>query len=95
MYIYLREGQSKNWMSLKLHTAQLSALNHLVHSSGDTGTNGGIRAPAYGPYPHCKTILHGGGKNACPWKDETSAEAKKKSKKALIRLGSGNADVEE
>ena len=93
IYIYLREGQSKNWMSLKLHTAQLNSLTRLV-SAGDVGAGGGGgRTPGYGPCSHCKTTLHGGGKNSCPWKDETPVEAKRKAKNALLQMGTGNLNA--
>ena len=92
IYIYLREGQSKNWMSLKLHTAQLNSLTKLLNN-GDTEISGGARIPSYGPCSHCKTTIHGGGKGGCPWIDETPADAKKKAKKALIQMGNGNSNV--
>ena len=92
IYIYLREGQSKNWMSLKLHTAQLNSLTKLLNN-GDTEISGGARIPTYGPCSHCKTTIHGGGKGGCPWIDETPADAKKKAKKALIQMGNGNSNV--
>lgn len=89
IYIYLREGQTKNWMSMKLHTDQLNSLTKRLNN-GDTEIGGGARIPTYGPCSHCKTTIHGGGKNACPWKDETPADAKKKAKKVLIQIGNGN-----
>ena len=90
IYIYLREGQSKNWMSLKLHTAQLNSLTKLITTNNGGGTSGGTNTTGYGPCSHCKTTLHGGGKNSCPWKDESSAEAKKKAKKVLLQMGSSS-----
>ena len=76
-------------MSLKLHQAQLSSLTRRV-TPGEGGTNGGGSTSGYGPCSHCKTTLHGGGKNSCPWKDESPAEAKKKAKKVLLQMGSSN-----
>ena len=58
IYIYLREGQSKSWISLKLHQSQLSSLTRCV-TIGEGGTNGGGITAGYGPCSHCKTALHG------------------------------------
>ena len=89
IYIYLREGQSKNWMSLKLHTAQLNSLTKLLTAS-NAGATGAGNSSGYGPCSHCKTTLHGGGKNSCPWKDESSVEAKKKAKTVLVQMGTSS-----
>ena len=89
IYIYLREGQSKNWMSLNLHTAQLNYLSNLV-ASGNVATSGTSNpsnaSPTYGPCSHCKTALHGGGKTNCPWKDTSATEARRRARQALISL---------
>ena len=60
VYIYLRDGQSKNWMSLKLQHAEIASLRAQLQ-----GSEGGEIARGYG-CSHCKSALHGGGRTACP-----------------------------
>jgi hypothetical protein len=85
VYIYLRDGQSKNWMSLKLQYAELTSLRAQVQGNGETG---GI-VHGYG-CSHCKSGLHGGGRTACPWKDKTSNEAKKCAATFMLRMSDGS-----
>ena len=83
VYIYLREGQSKNWMSLKLQNAEISSLRNQL---GQQGNDGGIQGYNCS---HCKSALHGGGKGACPWKDKSSNEAKKAAAAFMVRMANG------
>ena len=89
MYIYLQEGQSKNWTSLNLQTAQLNQLSTLV-GIGNPGLGGGggpaTNTPDYTPCAHCKTKIHGGGKRECPWKDVTAIEARRRAKLVLMQM---------
>ena len=85
IYIYLRDGQSKNWMSLKLQHAEITSLRAQVQGSGETG---GI-VHGYG-CSHCKSGLHGGGRTACPWKDKPSNEAKKAASNFMLRMSDGS-----
>ena len=91
MYIYLRDGQSKNWTSLKLQSAQIDHLNTLVAGGTPASGGGGGKVNDYAPCAWCKTKLHGGGKPNCPWKDIPTAQAKTKAKLALVQIA--NPDV--
>ena len=84
LYIYLREGQTKNWMSLKLQQGELSSLRAQITQ---TSTDGGSQGYSCS---HCKSALHGGGRSACPWKDKGSAEAKKGAITFMLRMSEGN-----
>ena len=86
MYIYLREGQNKNWMSLKLQSAEISSLRSQLGQQGEDGGTQGYNCS------HCKSSLHGGGKGACPWKDKSSNEAKKSAAAFMVRMASGTVD---
>ena len=85
MYIYLREGMNKNWMSLKLQSAEISSLRTQLVHGGDSGTQGYNCS-------HCKSALHGGGKGSCPWKDKGSSDAKKAAATFMVRMASGKVD---
>ena len=86
LYIYLRDGQYKNWMSMKLQSAEISSLrSQLGRQGGDGGTQGYNCS-------HCKSSLHGGGKGSCPWKDKDSSEAKKAAASFMVRFASGAID---
>ena len=85
VYIYLREVQSKNWMSLKLQNAELNSLHSQLNNQDGDGASQGYA------YSHCKSALHGGGRGACPWKDKTPAESKKAASTVLLRMAEGNA----
>ena len=85
LYIYLRDRQSKNWMSLKLQHAELTSLRAQVQGNGETG---GI-IHGYG-CSHCKSGLHGGGRTACPWKDKSSTDAKKGAAAFMLRMSDGS-----
>ena len=85
MYIYLREGMNKNWMSLKLQSAEISSLRTQLVHGGDSGTQGYNCS-------HCKSALHGGGKGSCPWKDKGSSDAKKAAATFMVRMASGKMD---
>ena len=88
VYIYLRDGQTKNWMSLKLQSAEISSLRSQIGQQGhDAGGTQGYNCS------HCKSALHGGGKGSCPWKDKSSSEAKKAAAAFMVRMASGEVDT--
>ena len=77
---------NKNWMSLKLQSAEISSLRTQLVHGGDSGTQGYNCS-------HCKSALHGGGKGSCPWKDKGSSDAKKAAATFMVRMASGNVDI--
>ena len=84
LYIYLRDGQAKNWMSLKIHHAEITALRQQMTRQGDgTGGTQGYNCS------HCKSALHGGGKASCPWKDKSGTEAKRSANAFMVRMAEG------
>ena len=89
MYIYLREGQSKNWTSLNLQTAQLNQLSTLI-GIGNPGFGGGggsaTNVQDYSACADCKVKIHGGGKQNCPWKDVSATEARRRVKLVLMQM---------
>ena len=85
VYIYLRDGQTKNWMSLKLQHAEITSLRTQLLGTAD----GGGVVQGYG-CSHCKSGLHGGGRTACPWKDKSSADAKKGAAAFMLRMSDGS-----
>ena len=87
IYIYLREGQSKNWMSLKLQHAEITCLRAQLQKS-----EGSEVAKGYG-CSHCKSALHGGGRTAYPWKDKTSAEVKRCAAAFMMQVAEGSKAI--
>ena len=87
VYTYLREGQSSNWMSLKIQNAEISTLRSQITNQVVDGGQQGYNCP------HCKSALHGGGRTACPWKDKSSSDAKKGAGAFMLRMSLGNVEV--
>lgn len=81
LYIYLWDGQSKNWMSLKMQHAEITSLCQQIVRQGD----GGDGSQGYNCL-HCKSALYGGGKQSCPWKDKSGTEAKKCINAFIVRM---------
>ena len=81
IYTYLRDGQSKSWMSLKIQQNEITSLR----SQMDQG-DGVVQGYACS---HCKTALHGGGRSSCPWVSKTSTEAKKAANAFMLRMSDG------
>ena len=88
LYIYLRDGQAKNWMSLKIHHAEITSLRQQMTRQ----VNGGGGIQGYN-CSHCKSALHGGGKGSCPWKNKSSSDAKKAAATFMIRMASGDMEI--
>ena len=86
IYIYLREGQSKNWMSLRIQNAEISTLRAQLTTQNNEGSGQGYSCL------HCKSALHGGGRTSCPWKDKSSADAKKGAAAFMLRMSAGNVE---
>ena len=74
-------------MSLKLQHVELTSLRAQVQGNGETG---GI-VHGYG-CSHCKSGFHGGDRIAFPWKDKTSAEAKKCATTFILRMSDGSVE---
>ena len=89
IYIYLRDNQAKDWMSLKIQNAEIKTLR--AQMSNQTGDGGG--AGSGYACSHCKSALHGGGRAACPWKDKTSSEAKKGAAAFMLRMSTGEGEL--
>ena len=87
VYTYLREGQSSNWMSLKIQNAEISTLRSQITNQVVDGGQQGYNCP------HCKSALHGGGRTACPWKDKSSSDAKKGAAAFMLRMSTGNIEI--
>ena len=86
VYIYLRDGQAKNWTSLKIQRAEINSLRTQVMSVGaGDGANTGYSCS------HCKSGLHGGGRGSCPWKDKLPADAKTGAAAFMLRISEGAA----
>ena len=81
IYTYLRDGQNKSWMSLRIQQNEITSLrSQMVQGEG--------AVQGYG-CSHCKTALHGGGRTSCPWVGKTSAEAKKAANAFMLRMSDG------
>jgi hypothetical protein len=76
VYCYLRKGFKSTWQSSSL-TARRSQQMYLSLTDGQ-GLNG---SPNY--CGKCKTALHTGGSQSCPWKGLTGKQAQKAAKDAL------------
>ena len=86
IYIYLRDGQAKNWLSLKLQSAEIRTLRAQMTNQTSEGSNQGYSCS------HCKSTLHGGGRTACPWKDKSGSEAKKGAAAFMLRMSTGGGE---
>ena len=75
----------KNWTSLKLQQNEITTLRSQMLSQNTDGGSQGYNCS------HCKSALHGGGRNSCPWKDKTPAEAKKGAATFMVRMAEGAA----
>ena len=80
--MYLRDGQNKNWMSLKLQQTEISNLRSQMSQPG-------VEAARGYSCSHCKIALHGGGRAPCPWVNKTSAEAKMAANTFMARMADG------
>ena len=82
MYTYLRGGQSKGWISLKIQQ------NEIISPRAQMGQgNGAMQGYSSS---HCKSGLHGGGRASCPWVNKSSAEAKKAANAFMLRMLDGS-----
>ena len=89
IYIYLREGQSKNWTSLNLQATQLNQLSTLVGIENPGFGGGGESATNmqnYSPCAHCKAEIRGGGKQNCLWKNVSATESRRRAKLVLMQI---------
>ena len=74
-----------NWMSLKLHNAQLNYLSNLVVGGSSRLNRSGLGGSGNtsGVYKSCsqyKTGIHGGGETTYPCKDLLTTETRRRSK---------------
>jgi hypothetical protein len=86
-YIYLRDGQANNWLSLKIQQKEIA--NFRTTMKNRSANNGGPQAYSCS---HCKSALHGGGRSVCPWKNKTATQARSLAAKALVNLAGGDAE---
>lgn len=89
VYIYLRDNQAKDWMSLKVQNAEIKTLR--AQMSNQTGEGGGSVSGYTCSW--CKSALHVGGRNTCPWKDKTSSEAKKEAAAFMLKMSTGGVTL--
>jgi len=83
VYTYLRDGQSKTWMSLRLQETEISNIRSRLSQPGVEATQGYNCS-------HCKSALHGGGRTSCPWINKPAAEAKKAANAFMARMADGS-----
>ena len=81
IYTYLRDGQSKGWISLKIQQNEIISLRAQM-VQGDGAVQGYSCS-------HCKSGLHGGDRASCPWINKSSAEAKKAANSFMLRMSDG------
>ena len=82
IYTYLRDGQSKGWISLRIQQNEIISLRAQM-GQGDGAAQGYSCS-------HCKSGLHGGGRTSCPWVNKNSAEAKKAANAFMLRMSDGS-----
>lgn len=83
LYIYVRDGQSKNWMSLKIYHVELTSLRAQMTQQ------------LYGltqryNCSHYKSALYGGGRMTCPYKDKPGTDSKQGSNAFILRMVDGD-----
>lgn len=84
IYIYLRDDQSKNWMSLRIQHIELTSLRSQMTMQEGMG---GARGSSGYTWSRWKRHLHGGGIDY-PLKDTTVVEARKKALDCLLKMAS-------
>ena len=77
----MRDGQSKDWISLKIQQNEIISLRAQMVVGG-----GAIQGYAFS---NCKSGLHGGGRASCPWIDKSSSEAKKGANAFMLCMSDG------
>ena len=92
IYVTLRDGASRDWITPKLEAKKLIKLYQDLHTAlgqlgGDSGTTNSRGQVSVGFCIHCGTILHGS--TGCPWGSLSAGKAKEKGKAALKALGGG------
>ena len=83
VYTYLRDGQSRTWMSLKLQETEISNIRSQLSQPG-------VEAAQGYSCSHCKSALHGGGRTSCPWVNKSASEAKKAANAFMARMADGS-----
>ena len=85
IYTYMREGQSKGWISLKIQQNEIISLRAQM-VVGDGAIQGYTCS-------HCKSSLHGWGRASCPWIEKSSSEAKKGANAFMLRMSDGTVEA--
>ena len=91
IYIYLRDANRQSFYSEKLQEKRnrevMEEISSLKALGGGSGSGGGGVVGSGAPCKKCGSTLHPGGKNKCPFKSLSDAEARKKAKALVEQLG--------
>lgn len=98
LFCYLRDGKDKSWYSTIIQQKRnLAVAKSEAFSSPSSdrfsdrqpSSYPEIEAPEMGICKHCRTCLHPGGMEACPWRNQSPDNARKSGAKALRNLALG------
>ena len=92
IYVYLRDGSAREWLSPKLEAEKVIQLHTQVRLLEQGGRGGGAvpsGGSALGFCTRCGTILHGA--TECPWSGMNTTKAHKAGRAVLRKLASGGA----
>ena len=87
LYAYLRDGQDKNWHSDSLqYKRNMDICSRQNDGVGFSGGGESIVENTSGPCPKCSSSLHSGGRDNCPWNNNSDILARKQAAKVLRNL---------
>jgi hypothetical protein len=96
LFCYLRDGKDKSWYSTTIQQKRNLAMANTV----PTSPSDRFPPPQLAPYldadppemgtcKHCRTCLHPGDLESCPWRNQSNDNARKSGAKALRNLALG------
>jgi len=93
LYIYLRDGASSGWRSLRLHEVKIAALAKTMGVRSPPSPSGSTPPPGDGGeagFQGCDwcgvAVLHPGGKSQCPFNDRGKKEARRAGRDAVRKM---------